>query len=77
MHIKDPITNKTLVKLRDPKLAIKGFTNGGEKCINLHKFMREKCVTPDFGFDVDDTAILTEERDPWVYMCKVMAPKYK
>ena len=36
LHIKDPISNQTLIRLRNPKLAIKGF-NGpqGHKCINL------------------------------------------
>lgn len=52
VHLKDPLTNKTLVKLHNPKLAIKGYTNQGEKCVNLSKDMCEKCVTPDFGFDI-------------------------
>ena len=77
MHIKDPVTGQTLIRLRDPKLAIKGFSDRGAKCINLHKFMRETNVTPDFGFDATETAIFSEYREPWEYMCKVMAPKYR
>jgi len=53
LHIKDPFSGKTLIKIRDPKIPISNFTNNGEKCVDLQKIMRDKNnVTPDFGFDV-------------------------
>jgi hypothetical protein len=60
LHIKDPLTGQTLVRIRDPKLKLKGFTNRGEKCINLQKFMRDKRSSPDFGFDNDEIAASQE-----------------
>jgi hypothetical protein len=40
--------------LRDPKIPIKGFTNDGEKCIDLNAVFSDRAVTPDFGFDVNE-----------------------
>ena len=56
---------------------MKGFTNRGEKCINLHKFMRDKRSSPDFGFDNAEIAVTEDVRDPWVYMCSLMQPKFR
>lgn len=75
--VKDPLTNKTLVKLRNPKLAIKGYANSGQKCINLNKCMLEKCITPDFGFDIAEIQLFKRKTDPWFYISKLVAPKYK
>ena len=43
LHINDPITNHTLIRLRNPKLAIKGFHNHGNRCINLHQVLKDEC----------------------------------
>lgn len=39
--------------------------------------MSNKNVSPDFGFDVAEIAVVKDVRKPWDYMCLIMAPKYK
>lgn len=77
LTLTDPMTNLIMCRIRNPKIQISGFTRQGAKCIDLHKFMRETNVTPDFGFDPDDQIVEGDERDPWSYMSDIMAPKSK
>jgi len=56
-------------------MQIKGFSKNGQKCIDLHKFMRESNITPDFGFDPDEPIVEGRRRNPWSYMRNVILPK--
>jgi hypothetical protein len=49
----DPITKRTMVTIKNPKIKISRFLNNGDNCIDLAKFMNEIDVTPDFGFDAE------------------------
>ena len=73
--LKDPMTNLTMCRIRNPKMQIGGFTKQGKRCIDLNKFMREVNVTPDFGFDVEEPIVDPEKKDPWSYMCNLILPK--
>lgn len=53
----DPITKRTMVTIRSPKLKICRFQNNGENCIDLAKYMNEIDVTPDFGFDGEELVV--------------------
>lgn len=66
------------VKLTNPKIPIRGFTNPPNGCVNLN-FMLEKDKPDlvDFGFDEFECRILKDERSAWEYMCDIMKPKYK
>lgn len=64
-----------LTKIRNPQVPITGFTNNGEKCANLKKIMEDKATSPDFGFDQSEIQLIKDERKPWEYMNKLMAPK--
>ena len=59
------MTEQRLCTIRNPGCSITGFKEEDSKCIDLHKFMREKNITPDFGFDPDEPVIETEKRDPF------------
>lgn len=56
-------------------MQIGGFTRAGNRCIDLHKFMREINITPDFGFDPDEPIVEAGKRNPWSYMCNLILPK--
>lgn len=58
--LKDPTTNRILCRIRNPKLKISGFTDGGSKCINLKKLLKE--TSPDFGFDPEEPVFEGEKR---------------
>jgi hypothetical protein len=73
--LKDPITNLTMCRIRNPKMQIGGYTSQRAKCIDLNKFMREVNVTPDFGFDPEEPIVDPEKKDPWSYMCNIILPK--
>jgi hypothetical protein len=71
------MTEQRLCTIRNPGCSITGFKEEDSKCIDLHKFMREKNITPDFGFDPDEPVIETEKRDPWKYMSGIILPKLR
>jgi hypothetical protein len=75
LDIIDPMTEKRLCTIRNPRCNITGFKEENSKCVDLHKFMRETNITPDFGFDADEPVIETEKLDPWDYMCGIILPK--
>lgn len=51
--VKDPITKKTICKIRNPRLAINGYGKSKlpKQCIDLGDFMEKGVKAPDFGFD--------------------------
>jgi hypothetical protein len=51
--VKDPITKKTICKIRNPRLAISGYGKSKvyKECIDLNNFMEKGVKAPDFGFD--------------------------
>lgn len=73
MTLTDPITNLIFCRIRNPKLQISGFNNHSN-CIDLHKFMKEKNKTPEFGFQADPI-IDGKLKDPWLYMKDIILPK--
>lgn len=56
VKISDPVTNKPLCVLRNPKVPLRGFTSI-EKCIDLHRFMVDQ-KHPDFGFDTVEIELI-------------------
>lgn len=51
--VKDPITKKTICKIRNPRLAINGYGKSKlpKECIDLGDLMEKGVKNPDFGFD--------------------------
>ena len=51
--VKDPITKKTICKIRNPRLAINGYGKSRlpKECIDLGDYMEKGVKAPDFGFD--------------------------
>ena len=72
LRLTDPMTQRTLCNIRNPKLKISRYTNKGAKCIDLQKFIEEINVTPDFGFDADDCIVEKEAKDPWSNMLSLL-----
>ena len=77
LKLTDPLTKRTLCNIREPKLKIGRYTRGGDKCIDLHSFMKDLNVTPDFGFDAKDSIVAKESRDPWSNMLALLGNKQK
>ena len=73
--VTDPMTDKIMCRIRNPKMQISGYTKNGGKCVNLQKFMRESNITPDFGFDADEPIVEVKHRTPWSYMSNIILPK--
>jgi len=71
----DPHTNRTLCNIRAPKLKIGRYNEDGARCIDLHRYMRDLNVTPDFGFDADDSIVQRQTKEPWANMLSLLGEK--
>ena len=71
LKIKDPLTSRVICTLRNPKLQIAGYTN----CIQLEKIIREKNITPDFGFDPSEPIVEKSQQNPWEYLRHIILPR--
>lgn len=56
VKISDPLTNKPLCVLQNPKVPLRGYSSI-RKCINLHHYMVAQ-KAPDFGFDTVNIDII-------------------
>jgi hypothetical protein len=55
VRIIDPPSGQTLVRIRNAKFKINGFSENGKNCIDLKKFMKDRKGSPDFGFETGNT----------------------